>query len=87
MILDTLSDLIPAAYLWVFGLSIAVSIALVMTILMDGNEVHFLSMMTLFSGFMVWGGVLEGWIFIAILVVFVLRITWEIKKQMVEGYK
>lgn len=74
-----LADFIPSEFLWVFALALAFGLSILITVLIDGNEMAFLSLFMIFMGFCAWGGLIEGWVFIAVFVGYIILIIYEIK--------
>ena len=72
---------IPDDLLWIFGLAVALGLALVLTMMIEGDELVFITFFMITIGFMVWGGILDGWIFILVLTMFVILVTIEFRNS------
>lgn len=72
MILDYLGDFMTAEYSWILALSIAFGLALVMTLIMNGDEMVFVTLLLVFIAFMVWGNLIEGWVLILSIILYVI---------------
>ena len=70
----------PDNILWIFALGVAFGLALVLTLLIEGDELVFMTFLMVSIGFMTWGGLIDGWIFIAVLTIFSILIALEFKK-------
>ena len=79
--INQLVDFIPLDFVWVFAFALAFGLALLITVFVEGDELVFMVFFMIFIGFCTWGGLLAGWIFIAVFCVFVILIIYEIKKK------
>jgi hypothetical protein len=71
--------------LWIFAFGVAFGLALVLTLLIEGDELVFMTFLMVSIGFMTWGGLIDGWIFIAVLTIFTVLIALEFKKEGFDG--
>lgn len=65
---------------WILGIGIMFGLALVMAKLTFNDIDSFFIFLTIFSGFVVWSGLLPLWILIVNLVILVLLIAYRVKK-------
>lgn len=70
-------ELLMGDNVWIFALSVALGLALVLTIVLKGGVLHFLSFLMITMAFMVYGGLLDTWYFV---IVFILFITFVVLK-------
>lgn len=65
---------------WILGIGIMFGLALVMAKLTFNDIESFFIFLTIFSGFVVWSGLLPLWILITNLIILVLLIANRVKK-------
>ena len=75
-----IDSFIPDELLWIFALGVAFGLALLLTLFVEGDELVFMTFLMISIAFMTWGGLIDGWIFILILTVFVILISIELKR-------
>ncbi|KKM22777.1 hypothetical protein LCGC14_1621900 [marine sediment metagenome] len=80
-----IDSFMPDSILWIFALGVAFGLALVLTLLIEGDELAFMTFLMISIGFMTWGGLIDGWIFIVVLTVFSVLIALEFKKGELYG--
>lgn len=66
---------------WILGIAIMFGLALVMTKLTFNDIESFFIFLTIFSGFVVWGGLLPLWILVLNLIILVIVISNSIRKK------
>ena len=66
---------------WILGIAIMFGLALVMAKLTFNDIESFIAFLTVFSGFIVWSGLLPLWILIINLIILVLVIGNKVKKR------
>lgn len=69
------------SYLWIFGLLMAVALTITVVLVFDLEFEHFLAFMLIFIAFMVWGAILEPWIFIVMFIIFIAYFVYKHKYQ------
>lgn len=69
----------PENMIWVFALGLAFGLSFVITFIIEGNEISFFIVFMVMIAFMTWGGLLDGWIFITVLVIFTILVIFELK--------
>ena len=80
MILD-LVDFMDPEFVWIYAVALAFGLSLLMTSILGGDELVFMVFFMVFIGFCTWGGLIDGWVFIAVLTVFVILIVYDIKRK------
>ena len=74
-----------SGYEWMLGLGIMFGLAIVMTALTFNNMSSFFSWLTIFCGFVVWGGLLDLWVLILCIIALTVVIYFEMKDNKREG--
>ena len=58
----------PTEIDWLIGLSVMISLALLMTVLSTKRIEGFFIWLTIFSGFVVWSGLIDLWVLIVLMI-------------------
>lgn len=71
---------LPTSIEWLIGLSLMFTLAIFMTISSRKSTESFFIWLTIFSGFIVWSGLLDLWILVLLIIVLVLLLFSNIRK-------
>lgn len=74
----------PTEIDWLIGLALMFSLAMLMTVLSTKDMEGFLVWLTIFSGFVIWAGLIDLWILILLIIVLVILIFSNIRKRGIE---
>lgn len=66
---------------WMLGIGIMFGLSFIMTVLTNKDLETFFIFLTIFSGFVVWSGLLPLWILVVSVIVLVLIITSKVNKK------
>lgn len=80
MLMQTMEAML-GSYTWIFALAVAFGLALVLTLFVKGKEISFLSFLLIFIAFMVWGDLLDGWVLILMLIIYITLIIIIYKRK------
>ena len=68
---------------WILGLSIMFGLALVMTFMTFKSTKSFFTWLTIFSGFVVWSGIIELWVLVLCIIVLMIIFISNLRKRIV----
>lgn len=68
---------------WILGLSVMFGLALVMTFMTFKNTQTFFIWLTVFSGFVVWAGLIELWVLVLCIIILMMIFISNLKKRSV----
>ncbi len=71
----------PTAIDWLLGLSLMFALAMLMTVSSRKTAESFFVWLTIFSGFVVWTGLLDLWILVLLIIVLVVILFSNIRKR------
>lgn len=64
--------------IWVLGVALLFTFALIFTLLIKGNEKSFLVFLLFFAGFIAWAGLIPIWVLYLIFILFLIMVGYQI---------